>query len=177
MYCLAIYRGVVQQAIIAMKQPASEALGLYFGRLLAHHALRQCELHDVDAVVSVPQYWYKRVTHRHNSAEVLASAVAREIGKPAIHTALGRIKAGSKQGMLQRTAREENVKQAFRLNPLRKNHVDGRHIAVVDDIITTGATAAEICKVLRKGGARKITFLAVGRGLNASQANVSPPKV
>lgn len=174
MYCLAVYRGVVQNAIIAMKQPHSEALGIYFGKLLASQAKEACDLTNVDAVLSVPQHWRKRIAQRHNSAEVLANAVASVLGKPAIHTALSRVKAGSKQGMLQRTAREANIKEAFRVNPLRQRRLNHCDIVVVDDIVTTGATAAEICKVLRAAGVRKITFLAVGRGLSESQTPASP---
>ncbi len=114
-YCLTVYQDLAKQAVIAMKQPMSEALGTYFGNRLATEAVTRLALSDADLVISVPHHWWKRITHRHNASEMLASVVARRLQIPLQHRLLVRTKQGVKQGTLSRAERARNIEGAFEL--------------------------------------------------------------
>ncbi len=165
--CLAVYQARIQEAVISMKHPHSEALCTYFGKRLAAHARQHIDLSTVAGIVSVPHYWRKRISKRHNSSELIAATFARELHLPLYANAMVRIRQGEKQGTLHRAERERNMEGAFKVHPLMRQ-VNGKHFIVVDDIITSGATAAAMTRPLKAAGARKITFVAVARGLNVA---------
>jgi ComF family protein len=67
------------------------------------------------------------------------------------------------QSQLKLAERQHNVKAAFALNPKARLHIQGKHIALVDDVMTTGSTLNEIAHLLKKNGARKITNFVFAR--------------
>ena len=84
-----------------------------------------------------------------------------------MHGVVRRIRKTSKQGMLSWTERTQNVRGAFKLRPTER--IRGRHVIVIDDVLTSGATANEIAKVLRKGGAKAVTVAVAARGTGARE--------
>ena len=67
------------------------------------------------------------------------------------------------QTTLQREARLANVRNAFQLDPLRAQVVAGRHVVLVDDVMTSGASLFTAAEVLRAAGAAQITAIAFAR--------------
>jgi ComF family protein len=99
----------------------------------------------------------------YNQAWELARRLARRLGTGADAHLLLRIRDTPHQLALPPGERAANVRGAFAVEPLRAAEVRGRHITVVDDVMTTGATAAEIARVLRAAGAARVDVWVLAR--------------
>src|SRR5581483_6953552 len=90
-------------------------------------------------------------TRRYNQAALLAQAIRRAGGPPVAADWLVRRRRTPSQGRLGPLARARNVRGAFALR--RGRDLRGKPVVIVDDLLTTGATAAECARVLRRAGA------------------------
>jgi ComF family protein len=110
-----------------------------------------------DAAVPVPLYWRRRLQRGFNQAELLARGLSRRTGIPVVR-ALSRLRPTPAQAGLSNSARRQNVSQAF-----RARGVQGKRILLIDDVMTTGATAASCAAALKQAGARRVSLLTVAR--------------
>ena len=113
-----------------------------------------------DMVVPVPLHWRRRLERGFNQSRALAAAVAKRYGVP-VSGALRRRRATATQAGLTNARRRENVSGAFVVQ--RKAAVAGRRILLVDDVMTTGATAAACASALKRAGARYVALLTLAR--------------
>jgi ComF family protein len=111
--------------------------------------------------VPVPLHRRKLWSRRFNQAAALSEAVAREAGKPHDSFALARVKATRSQVGLSRTQRAENVQGAFLAPP--PANLKGRRIVLVDDVLTSGATANAASRALLRAGAANVDLLVFAR--------------
>ena len=91
--------------------------------------------------------------------------MARGTGLPLLRRALVRIRPTSTQTSLPKSERRRNVRNAFRVR--HPGSVRGRTLLLIDDVLTTGATAAECSGQLLRGGARAVDLLTAARTLDA----------
>jgi ComF family protein len=129
------------------------------GRWLAAR-LARC-LRDATAdVVVVPPLSRGRLRERgFNQALELAKPVARALRLRCAATALVRVRETLPQPGLDRAERARNLHDAFRCDA----KVEGLHVAIVDDVVTTGATVHELARVLKARGAARVSVWAVAR--------------
>lgn len=118
---------------------------------------------EADLVTPVPLHWLRLVRRRYNQAAVLANCIGRAQGKLVAPDLLLRSRATATQGHLGRDARRRNVAGAFGLNPRRQQAVAGRRILLIDDVLTTGATAEACARILLAGGAQAVDLLVLAR--------------
>lgn len=153
----------------AYRPPLDSVLrGLKFSRLdyladdlgAALLAETRTALGEVDGVVAVPLHGWRLYRRGYNQAELIARELARGLGVPVLRP-LRRRRATAPQSRLPRRERQRNVMQAFALR--RGWDLRDRCLALVDDVITTGATLDAAAKVLRRAGARRIIAVAVAR--------------
>jgi ComF family protein len=141
--------------------------GLWFEPFLADLLLRAARPHitpaQYDLLVPIPLHWRKKYQRQYNQAERLARAVSRHTRVPVAPKALKRTRPTPTQTRLTRKERTENVKGAFKANP--KICVKGLRIVILDDVLTTGATASECAKVLIANGAAQVDVWTVARGM------------
>lgn len=116
---------------------------------------------DADIVVPVPLARRRLLARRFNQAAILAREVARLTGLGYEPLLLERTRATASQVGLSRGARRRNVAGAFIVPPRRKAAVAGRRILLVDDVITTGATAGACARALQRAGAAHVDVLAL----------------
>lgn len=99
----------------------------------------------------------------HNQAWELARRLAHASGAAADARLLLRVKDTPHQLSLPRAQRAANVRDAFAVEPLRAHDVRDREITLIDDVLTTGATAAEAARVLLEAGAAKVGVWVLAR--------------
>lgn len=98
-----------------------------------------------------------------NQALEIARPLARALGVPVMPRLLVRVRDTPPQSSLSPEGRRFNLRDAFMLQPALHAAVDGRHVGVVDDVMTTGETLGEIAALLRRFGAVRVTNLVFAR--------------
>jgi len=133
--------------------PIARILGCLLGRRVAELGAPQ-----VDAIVPVPLHVARERKRGYNQAREIAVFAARELGLPVRHRLARRVRATGEQAMLPAHARRHNLKDAFIVSGKPPERV-----AIVDDVLTTGATAESLALALRRAGCRRIEVWAVAR--------------
>ncbi|WP_338055823.1 ComF family protein [Sulfurivermis fontis] len=132
--------------------------GRLLGQLLAQHLAGQI-ITPPELIVPVPLHPARLRERGYNQALELARPLARRFGIPLAHGLVRRVRATATQSLLPAGERRRNVRGAFAL----RRPLAARHVAIVDDVIATGSTVAELARVLRRAGAERIEVWAVAR--------------
>lgn len=101
----------------------------------------------------------------YNQAWELTRRLARRLHAPASASLLLRVRHTARQMDLPLAERAANVRHAFAIEPRRRAELQGREVTVVDDVMTTGATAEEMTRVLRAAGAARVSIWTLTRTL------------
>jgi len=120
-------------------------------------------LKDADYLVPVPLHWSRLLARRYNQSAELARRLALLAGVPMRVDLLKRVKRTRQQVGLTRPMRRKNLQGAFAVPQNRKVSVIDKHMVLVDDVLTTGATVEACAKVLRRAGAAKVSVLTAAR--------------
>jgi ComF family protein len=155
------YGEIVREALHAFKFGGRRALAAPLGDLLAEMGRLNLPVRDPDLLVPVPLHPRRERERGFNQALLLARHLGRAWQVPVRGDVLVRTAPTSPQTELRAEARRANVRGAFALR--RPELVTGRHVVVVDDILTTGSTAAACASCLREGGAAAVGVLTVAR--------------
>ena len=166
MVTLGSYRGPLQTAVVRMKHANEQGLATAVGILLADKARRELIDHVPDAVVPMPMHWMRRIMRGINTPEVLAETMAYQLSIPCVPHILTVCKRTRKQSLLPPTERRKNLHHALAIRP--DCDLSGCHVLLIDDIVTTGASANEAVRNLRQAGASQVTVAAVARALPPS---------
>ena len=139
--------GSFRNVLHRLKYKNDRAIGRYLGGMLAMEIKSAEHFRDIDVIVPVPLHWTKMMKRGYNQAAVIAEKMAQVIGVPADGKILVRKKKTKTQTLLDNEAKKKNVSGAFavRDGPQKKY----RHILLVDDVFTTGATTYECFRALR----------------------------
>ena len=151
----------------ALKYHRDFGTGRWAARLLGERLAASPLYADVDLVLPVPLHWTRRWRRGYNQAELIAREVARKLGAPCDARVLRRCRHTRSQTRLSGEAKTRNVEGAF---ALRKNNLEetavlsARHLLLVDDVFTTGATLAACHAALRRvcGPAVRISVATLG---------------
>lgn len=114
-------------------------------------------------LVPIPLHRRRLFSRRFNQAAALADAVSRVCGVPADPLALARVKPTVPQVGLTRAQRADNVQGAFRAPDEARPRIVGRRVVLVDDVMTSGATANACARVLLRAGAEQVDLLVFAR--------------
>jgi ComF family protein len=129
-------------------------------------------LAGADALVPVPLHWRRLWSRRFNQSAALAKIVSRASGVPVLHAALRRVRATAQQVGLSKTARAENVQGAFRVPNAQKTSIHGRRLVLIDDVLTSGATADTCARALLRAGAARVDVLVFARVVAAARVPI-----
>jgi ComF family protein len=124
-------------------------------------------LADAEVIVPVPLHRRRLWWRRFNQAMALAGAIARRSGVPCDPFLLARVKATKPQVGLSKAQRGENLQGAFRVPGEARPRLEGKRVLLVDDVMTTGATANAASRALLRGGAQAVDVLAFARVVQA----------
>lgn len=120
-------------------------------------------LQDADLLVPVPLHFGRLFRRRFNQAALLADAISQMSGVPADPFVLRRIKPTRQQVGLTRAQRAENLQGAFRVPDEARGAISGKHLVLVDDVLTTGSTMNATARVLLRAGAARVDALVFAR--------------
>lgn len=119
--------------------------------------------HPVDLIVPVPLSRTRLLERGYNQTWLLAQHLSASLGRPARHDVLLRARHTERLMRLDAEARRAQIAGAFEVSEAALPHIRRRHIAVVDDVLTTGATLDEVARTLREAGARSVSAWVLAR--------------
>jgi len=157
------YAAPLDQLVLALKFGGQLAVAPLFGQLLADALRRLPQPQWPELLAPVPLGKRRLAERGFNQALEMARPLARSLGLPLAARLLARERETAPQSLLTPGERRANLRRAFSLPPAALDQVRGRHVGVVDDVLTTGATLEEIAATLKRGGAVRVTCLAFAR--------------
>ena len=158
-----LYGDLVREAIHAFKFGGRGGLANPLGDLLAGLGLSALPGAAPDVLVPVPLHPRRARERGYNQALLLARRLERAWRVPVVADTLVRAVPTLPQADLDAAARRRNVRDAFAVR--RPERITGRHVVLVDDVLTTGATAGECARTLYRAGAAAVGVLTVARTL------------
>lgn len=132
-------KGALVQALIhQLKYKGNIAIGVYLGELMGKSLLHSQRFNKVDALVPLPLYANKEHKRGYNQAAIICNGLSSVMNIPVINGNIIRQRPTDTQTRKHRTERWENVEGSFAVN--NPAALQGKHLLLVDDVITTGAT-------------------------------------
>jgi ComF family protein len=154
------YDGRLSDAVLRLKHLNGEGLADLLGRTFAQCRGSELRTAGFDLVTAIPLHWWRRWERGYNQSEAVARELAAGIGVPFARV-LRRVRYTPQQVQPSREARRANVKGAFRVR--HGASVSGKAVLLVDDVMTTGSTLHETARVLRDGGAVRVSVAVLAR--------------
>jgi predicted amidophosphoribosyltransferase len=155
------YEGDLRSAVLRMKHPVGNPLSVALGHLYCVYRGDVWAALLPDVVVPIPMHWGREMNRATNSPDILAGCISTHRGVPLERSMLVRTRKTLPQADLPPGRRFLNVRGAFRV--AAGYHLHGTRVALVDDILTTGATCGEAAKVLKHAGASTVCVAVVAR--------------
>jgi ComF family protein len=161
-YSYGSYEGALRQLVHLFKYAGVRPLAGTFGRFLAQALPRETTF---DVIVPMPLHWFKKWQRGFNQSDDLAREVGKKWNVP-VRSVIRRKKATRPQAGLTNARRRANMQGAFQIagkKVMRGKPLAGMRVLLVDDVVTTGATASACARVLKRAGAAHVALLALAR--------------
>jgi len=156
--------GKVQHLIHQFKYNGYKKIGIFIGRIYGEQLIKSPFFSNIDYIIPVPLHPRKELQRGYNQAEWFAKGLALSIKAPIDTTTLHRMYASESQTHKTRFSRWENVKEIFSLS--NGQHLIGKHVLLVDDVITTGSTLEAAGHVLMEVPDIKISVCSLACALH-----------
>ncbi len=148
-----VYKGVVKEMIEDIKYHGNFFAVPFF----AEHLASMMKEYEYDFLVPVPLHFLRRWRRGFNQSEEVAKEISKILNIP-IYRGVVRVRNTRSQTRLSRKERIENIKGAFKV---RDNRIKGKKLAVLDDVLTTGATTIELARTLYLKEAEKVDIYTI----------------
>lgn len=142
-------QSLVQHLMHQLKYKGNKALGIYLGKLIGYSLASSDRFKNIDALVPLPLFPSKERKRGYNQATVLCQGIAEVLHKPVLKDVIRRTMFTETQTKKSRVERWQNIDGKFEL--VKPGAINGKHILLVDDVITTGATLEACGKELMAG--------------------------
>ena len=140
---------IIQTLIHELKYKSNKEIGSFLGSLMGKSLINNNRFHKIDVIIPLPLFAEKEFKRGYNQATVLCNGIAEVMNIPVNKNNVTRVKFTETQTKKNRTERWENVASSFKI--INAGEIENKHILLVDDVITTGATmeacGAEILKI------------------------------
>src|SRR6202048_921255 len=164
------YDDVARTLVHALKYQDRTDLAPAMGRWMAR-AGREL-LDEADVLVPVPLHWRRGWSRRYNQSGALARVIERQSGVKVTSEALRRVRPTQQQIGLSRSQRASNVQGAFKVAAERGADIQGRRVVLIDDVLTSGATADACARALLRAKAAQVEVLVFARVVDTHKAPI-----
>lgn len=152
--------GLLQHLVSHLKYKNNKEMGLYLGRLLGNQLLATHRFDEVEALIPLPLNEKKLSKRGYNQAEIICEGIASVWNMPIITDAVTRLIDTATQTNKSLIDRWDNIEGAFAISDANK--IEGKHVAIIDDILTTGASIESCGHELLKVKGVKLSVITVG---------------
>lgn len=146
----------IQKLMHVLKYDNNRPVGHYLGKLLGEELLISGRFTQIDYLVPLPMFAAKEFKRGYNQAEIIANGVSEAMNVPVLNKTVTRQHATETQTKKHRTERWDNVVSSFAVKNIPV--LQGKHILLVDDVLTTGATLDACCQCLRQVAGLQISI-------------------
>ncbi len=153
------YKGSVESAIKRFKFTHKLWYGKYFALFMAKELEGKKIKADYIVYPPVNRATFKK--RGYNQSEVLAKNLSKNLKIPYIYKGIYKVRENEKQSLQKLETRFSNVKGVFAVSDKAASLIKGKNIIFADDILTTGATASECAKMLKKAGAKSVISVTI----------------
>lgn len=152
--------GPVQSLIHQLKYKKRQDVGEFLGKMMAHRFMEPNSIfRNIDAIVAVPLHWKKLKLRGYNQCDSIAQSISIEMNVPYYSNALIRQNENISQTKKKRFDRWQNVADIFVVN--NQQLLSGKHILLIDDVITTGATSETCLQTILQVPGTSVSFASV----------------
>ena len=151
------YQGSTQLLIQQLKFQSKHCCAKIIGTLMARH-LKPLNK-TPDALIAVPLHKKRMIERGFNQSELIAQHLHQQLNIPLLKQHAKRLRNTANQSSLHADERRKNIRNAFSYRNSNKVH----SVAIIDDVVTTGATANELAKTLKQAGVKKVEIWAFAR--------------
>ena len=163
---LGVYQGQLQSFMLRMKHLSGESLALTAGKLLAQRIRELDWPTRPELVTAAPMHWLRQLWRGVSAAALLAEAVASELRLPIALKLLQSTGLRPRQSSLTPSRRRHNMRAAFRVSA--SYDLRDANVLIIDDVLTTGATANAMAQALRLAHAKTVFLGVVARGIGVA---------
>ncbi len=155
--CAVLFNDQARQLVHGLKYRDRQDYALPMARMMV---LAGRELLDgADFIVPVPLHWRRLWSRRFNQSQQLAERIGQLADRPLLFDGLTRTRATPQQVGLSSGQRKQNVAGAFSVSARQQERIRGRRIVLIDDVLTTGATANAASRAMQRAGATQVDVL------------------
>jgi len=151
--------GKVQHLLHLLKYKGKKEIGEYIGKIYGEDLKKSLFYSDIDVIIPVPLHPRRKRKRGYNQSEIFAKGLSESLVKPYDTRTLIRTYASETQTKKSRFRRWENVKEIFDLKD--HQHLINKHILLVDDVVTTGATLEACASMLLKIPGVKVSIATI----------------
>ncbi|MBK7762364.1 MAG: ComF family protein [Bacteroidetes bacterium] len=155
----------LQSILHALKYKGNKKVGTILGKRCGQIASSFSWIKDIDVIIPIPLSKQKYKQRGYNQSEFLAQGFAEEIPIPLDTTSVIRAKNTISQTTLSITERMQNMKDAFTV--IHPNELINKHILLIDDVMTTGATLEACAKAILQAQASKVSILTLAYAIES----------
>lgn len=154
------YEGAIIRLLYRFKFKADLEAGRVLARLTANRLKGQLSS-TPDYILGVPLHWRRLMTRGFNQSLLIAKTIAQQFGVPLLRSGCTRVRHTPSQSLLRGEQRTRNVKLCFAV----QSNIANCHLAIVDDIYTTGSTTYALADSLMRSGAAHVEILCCARAV------------
>lgn len=150
---------LLQQLVHQLKYKSNKDIGIYLGQMMGRTLLNSGRFNNIDGLIPLPMFPDKERKRGYNQAAIICNGMSEAMQVPVLHHLLIRQRLTETQTKKHRAERWENVEGSFGVT--NESLAKGKHLLLVDDVITTGATLEAGGKCLLKAGDVKLSIATV----------------
>jgi ComF family protein len=160
--CACEYSGIIKDAIQGIKFKDKPSNYRALSAILAHGVKKMTRDNEFDIIVAVPLHKKREKQRGYNQMALVARELSKLLGCKDMTASLIKIKHTETQSSLLKRERLQNIKDAFKV--INEGAIRQKNILLIDDVFTTGATANECSRVLKKAGASSVITAVIASG-------------